>query len=204
MTEPLKRGDRVEILRGTWKGTTGRVVEVIPAGFGIKTERVVVRVIPSEAWKEAHPFDADPVAQSLAVSSVRKLAEAPAVVPQDSQDDDLIHFVNEAQMAACGVDVARTPYTFGSEQAGEVTCEACKPHAFLAETLPAHAAAQREVHLMNDDLLDACGTAERGQWLSVTPVLPDVTCAACRDIARLSQLPWSTGYPLVTNKPGPF
>ena len=40
------------------------------------------------------------------------------------------------------------------------------------------------VHLMSDDLLDACGTAERGVGLHVAPfTTPErITCPACRPL----------------------
>lgn len=37
-------------------------------------------------------------------------------------------------------------------------------------------------HLMDDDVLDACGTAPEGEGLIVTPVKRDVNCPACRKI----------------------
>ncbi len=40
------------------------------------------------------------------------------------------------------------------------------------------------VHLMSDDLLDACESAPQGVGLVVTPVVADVTCEACK---RLTQ-----------------
>ncbi len=40
------------------------------------------------------------------------------------------------------------------------------------------------VHYMNDDLLDACGSADRDGHLALTAVVEDVTCTPCGRIAR--------------------
>lgn len=39
-------------------------------------------------------------------------------------------------------------------------------------------------HYMSEDLLDACGSADRGEELIVTPVIDNVTCTPCGRIAR--------------------
>lgn len=76
---------------------------------------------------------------------------------------------------------------------GEVSAESDEPadDEAITEIIEVEPASSDEsttphvVHLMDDNLLDACGVADRDANLHVTPVTEDVTCEPCRKIAIL-------------------
>lgn len=64
----MERGDRVIITRGVWAGRPGTVERIIPAGYGVKCERVEIRV-------DGTGQDARGGLVGLAVSSVELITE---------------------------------------------------------------------------------------------------------------------------------
>jgi hypothetical protein len=59
--------------------------------------------------------------------SLRELREQDRRDAEQSEDDDLIHlWAGDRTPAACGVDIFTTPYTYGSPELAEVTCDTCK------------------------------------------------------------------------------
>jgi hypothetical protein len=59
-------------------------------------------------------------AHGLALAEYAERAKTPA------PGDETIHFWDySSEHSACGVDIVRTPYTYGSPERDEITCPAC-------------------------------------------------------------------------------
>lgn len=82
----------------------------------------------------------------------------------DQADSEIVHFVPDCtQPAACGLDVFRTPYTYGSPEYAEVDCGAC-----LAATPAPRAEDAAPSANMSPEETMAAKLRKRG-WVCVAP-----------------------------------